>query len=107
MVYSNLAAFAAASGLETNGRSINHTTCFASFNVPGPAPVPIPPQQMTLTAGCAAVDAGAILPNINDGFIGSAPDLGAFERGQPPPSYGPRPVAPTPPSAPTGLRLTI
>jgi hypothetical protein len=107
VVYPNLAAFAAASGLETNGRLINRTTCFASFNVPGPAPVPIPPQQMTLTPGCAAVDAGAILPNINDGFIGSAPDLGAFEFGQAPPSYGPRPTAPTPPSAPTGLRVTI
>jgi hypothetical protein len=107
VVYSNLAALAAVSGLETNGRSIDHTTCFASFNVPGPAPVSIPPQQMTLNPGCAAVDAGAILPNINDGFIGSAPDLGAFELGQAPPSYGPRLAAPTPPSAPTGLRLTI
>jgi hypothetical protein len=107
VVYSNLAAFATASGLETNGRLINHATCFASFNVPGPAPVPIPPQQMTLNAGCGAVDAGAILPNINDGFIGAAPDLGAFELGQAPPSYGPRPTAPTPPSAPTGFRVTI
>jgi len=107
VVYPNLAAFAAASGLETHGKLINRTTCFASFNVPGPAPVPIPPQQMTLTAGCAAVDAGAILPNINDGFIGSAPDLGAFELGQAAPSYGPRPAAPTPPSAPTGLRISL
>src|SRR5262249_28185394 len=101
---------AAASGLETNGRTVDHATCFASFNVPGPAPVPIPPQLMTLTAGCAAVDAGAILPNINDDFIGSAPDLGAFELGQAPPSYGPRPAAsapPTSPSAPTALRLTL
>jgi len=107
VVYSNLAAFASASGLETNARTIDRTTCFSSLNVPGPAPVPIPPQLMTLTAGCAAVDAGAILPNINDDFIGSAPDLGAFELGQAPPSYGPRPAAPTPPVAPTGLRLTI
>ena len=48
VLYSSLAAFAAASGLETNGRQINRTTCFATFNVPGPAPVPIPPQYMTL-----------------------------------------------------------
>jgi hypothetical protein len=106
VVYADLASFATASGLETNARTIDHTTCFSSFNVPGPAPVSIPPQLMTLTAGCAAVDAGAILPNINDDFIGSAPDLGAYELGQAPPSYGPRP-APAPPSAPTGLRLTI
>jgi hypothetical protein len=37
-----------------------------------------------------AVDAGEKLPTINDGFSGSAPDLGALEAGQPPPHYGPR-----------------
>ena len=37
-----------------------------------------------------AVDAGVVLPNINDGFTGRAPDLGAFERGLPMPVYGPR-----------------
>ena len=109
VVYSTLASFAAASGLETRGRQISRATCFATFNVPGPAPVPIPPQQMTLKAGCGAVDAGAILPNINDGFLGTAPDLGAFELGQPAPTYGPRPATPPPPTAPTaptGLRIT-
>jgi hypothetical protein len=44
-----------------------------------------------LRSNAAAVDAGSILPNINDGFIGKAPDLGALEAGQPPPVYGPRP----------------
>lgn len=105
VVYSSLAAFAAASGLETNGRQISRTNCFAVFDVPGPPPLPIPPQQMTLKAGCGAVDAGAILPNINDGFIGSAPDLGAFELGQPAPIYGPRSATPRPPTAPTGFRV--
>ena len=38
----------------------------------------------------AAVDAGVILPNINDDFTGSAPDLGALEVGKPIPIYGPR-----------------
>lgn len=103
VVYSSLAGLAAASGLETNGRQINRTTCFTTFNVPGPAPVPIPPQHMTLTAGCTAVDAGAILPNINDGFVGAAPDLGAYELGQPLPTYGPRP-APQP-AARTNFRI--
>ena len=58
---------------------------------------------MTLTAGCTAVDAGAILPNINDGFVGAAPDLGAYELGQPLPSYGPRPALLPP--APTNFRI--
>ena len=40
--------------------------------------------------GCAAIDAGAALPNINDSFSGKAPDLGAYESGRPLPHYGPR-----------------
>ena len=31
-------------------------------------------------------------PNVNDGFTGKAPDLGALEAGQPLPIYGPRPL---------------
>ena len=46
--------------------------------------------DFSLKAGSAAMDAGVRLPNINDGFSGSAPDLGAYERGQPLPHYGPR-----------------
>jgi hypothetical protein len=98
-------ALAAASGLETSGRRIQRAGCFATFDVPGPAPVPIPAQTMALNSGCAAVDAGAILPNINDNYAGLAPDLGAHEAGQPPPQFGPRPawVPPTP----TGLRIVF
>jgi hypothetical protein len=44
-----------------------------------------------LKPNSAAVDHGVILPNITDGFSGKAPDLGAFEVGQAPPHYGPRP----------------
>ena len=44
-----------------------------------------------LKPGTAAVDAGCILPNVNDSFTGRAPDLGALEVDQSPPVYGPRP----------------
>lgn len=37
-----------------------------------------------------AVDAGCIIPNINDDFTGKAPDLGAIEVGAPEEVYGPR-----------------
>ena len=37
-----------------------------------------------------AVDAGVRIPNVNDGFSGAAPDLGAYEVGKPLPHYGPR-----------------
>ena len=37
-----------------------------------------------------AVDAGAVIPTVNDGYAGRAPDLGAVEVGRPEPKYGPR-----------------
>jgi hypothetical protein len=43
-----------------------------------------------LNPGSAAIDRGIVIPNINDGFAGKAPDLGALEAGQPLPTYGPR-----------------
>jgi len=49
-----------------------------------------------LKAGSKAVDAGLVLPTINDNFTGSAPDLGALELNQPEPHYGPRWVTWTP-----------
>jgi hypothetical protein len=44
-----------------------------------------------LNSSSAAVDRGVALPNVNDGFTGSAPDLGALELGKPLPHFGPRP----------------
>jgi hypothetical protein len=44
-----------------------------------------------LRPGSAAIDKGVEIPNVNDGFTGAAPDLGALEAGQPLPTYGPRP----------------
>jgi cellulose/xylan binding protein with CBM9 domain/Big-like domain-containing protein/parallel beta helix pectate lyase-like protein len=95
--YPDLPTLAAASGLETHGIRVNKSTCLTTFNFPGPPPTSIPPQFMALKAGCNAIDAGTILANVNDGFTGSAPDLGAYEFGQPLPQYGPRPNV-TPPA---------
>jgi len=50
-------------------------------------------NDLRLKESSEAVDAGCLLPNVNDGFAGSAPDLGAHELGQPLPHYGPRPPA--------------
>ncbi|NQT53155.1 right-handed parallel beta-helix repeat-containing protein, partial [bacterium] len=52
---------------------------------------PIAANDLRLKDGSAAVDAGVVLANINDGYQGKAPDLGAFELGAPLPHYGPRP----------------
>ena len=43
-----------------------------------------------LKPGSRAVDAGVIIPTVNEAFAGRAPDLGAIESGTPPPRYGPR-----------------
>ncbi|HTA42477.1 MAG TPA: right-handed parallel beta-helix repeat-containing protein [Bryobacteraceae bacterium] len=43
-----------------------------------------------LRPNSVAVDAGVVLPNVNDGFTGKAPDLGAYESGLPLPHYGVR-----------------
>ncbi len=48
------------------------------------------PNPLQLRPGSAAVDAGLVLPGINDGFHGHAPDLGCYELGKPAPRYGPR-----------------
>jgi len=62
-----------------------------------PVPFPNPPiperpvPDLRLRPGSVAVDAGAVLPNINDHYTGAAPDLGAYELGQDLPLYGPRP----------------
>jgi hypothetical protein len=53
-----------------------------------------------LKSGSAAVDKGAMLANITDGFGGRAPDLGSLEIGQPQPRYGPREQITQPPSSP-------
>ena len=46
--------------------------------------------DFNLKPNAAAVDRGVALPNVTDAFAGKAPDLGALERGQAPPHYGPR-----------------
>jgi Chondroitinase B len=47
-------------------------------------------QDVTLAAGSNAIDKGLVLTNVNDGFSGTSPDLGAYELGCAVPIYGPR-----------------
>src|SRR4051794_35593019 len=50
------------------------------------------PLDASLARGSRAIDRGARLPGVTNGFAGRAPDLGALERGRPRPRYGIRPV---------------
>ncbi len=88
----DIAAFQALTGHEMNAVRIDRDDCFEVFDIPAPPPTPIPFQNLTLTSGCDAVDAGEPLANINDGYLGAGPDMGAYERGAVLPHYGPRPA---------------
>ena len=58
---------------------------------PNPAIPEREPADLRLRSGSVAVDAGVVIPNINDNFSGAGPDLGAYESGADPPHYGPWP----------------
>jgi hypothetical protein len=65
--YSSLSSLRAATGFETNGRTGN------------PLFVSVAGLNLSLLAGSPAIDGAIHIPGINDGYRGSAPDMGAFE----------------------------
>ncbi|MFC1762316.1 hypothetical protein ACFL6U_09575 [Planctomycetota bacterium] len=91
--FDSLAAFSDATGQERHGIMLDYDV-FERVTVPDHEhPERVYQREdldFRLRAGSAAVDAGCALPNVTDGFIGDAPDLGAWERGKPVPVYGPR-----------------
>jgi len=88
-----LRELAEATGNETHGIEVDFDI-FRSLQKPDPekphAIYNAEELDFALNAGCKAVDAGVELSNVNDGFTGAGPDLGALELGQPDPVYGPR-----------------
>lgn len=60
--------------------------------------------DFTLSAASPAVDAGMVLPPYTDGFIGAAPDIGAFEFGATPWTAGSSNI---PSPSPTNLTATV
>ncbi|MFO0919952.1 MAG: right-handed parallel beta-helix repeat-containing protein [Planctomycetaceae bacterium] len=91
--FATLAEFRAASNQETHGIEVDFDI-FENLSPPNPALRHAVYHAMDLNfrlkSGSKAVNAGERLPTVNDGFIGSAPDLGALEAGKPEPKYGPR-----------------
>jgi hypothetical protein len=87
--YSDLKSFADEVGIEKHARRVRKESIFEKWDIPA-NPSRVGQVVLTLKKGCNAVDAGAVLPNINDDFVGAAPDLGAHEFGKPLPHYGPR-----------------
>ena len=91
--FKTLADLAAATGQETHGIEVDYDI-FENLQPPDPNKRREPyfgrDLNFQLKPGGKAVDAGVRLPNVNDDFTGNAPDLGAYEVGQPAPVYGPR-----------------
>jgi hypothetical protein len=91
--YKTLKEYSDASGQEKHSVLVDYDT-FMNVSMPDKTD----PQRLykpdgldfRLKPGSPAIDAGAELPSITDGFTGKAPDIGAYEAGKPPPHYGPR-----------------
>ena len=97
--FKTLGELAAATGQERHGIEVDYDI-FEHLTAPPPpdsskpaAPFDGADLSFKLKPGSKAVDAGVRVPNVNDGFAGKAPDLGAYEVGQPLPVYGPRGLA--------------
>jgi hypothetical protein len=92
--YATFDEFRARSGIEQHAALIDPATAFASGVLPPQdysRQFPAAVNDLRLGADSAAIDAGVPLPNLNDGYRGKAPDLGAYEYGEEYPWYGPRP----------------
>ena len=91
--FKTLADFKAATGQEAHGLEVDFDI-FENLVPPDPAKRHAVYHQMDLNfklkPASKAVDAGVVIPTVNEGFAGQAPDLGALEVGQPLPKYGPR-----------------
>ena len=91
--FKTLNEFSKKTGYETHGVELDYDIF---ENVPMPDPkrkghvYPSKGYDFRLKPSSKAIDAGCVLPNINDQFTGKAPDLGALERDLPAPHYGPR-----------------
>jgi hypothetical protein len=105
--YSRLPDYVDGTGQDRHSLLIDYNV-FAKAHAPDPDDIEklYAPEDFdfTLVAGASAIDAGMLLPTINDGFTGKAPDLGAYEFGRALPKYGPRTAVPGTPGDDGHLR---
>ena len=89
--YLSLREFTRATGHERHGIKVDYEV-FVSASEPQEGKTSRPSDlDLRLKPGAAPVDAGCVLPNVNESFTGKAPDMGCHEVGKPAPHYGPRP----------------
>jgi len=91
--FATLAEFRAATGQEAHGVEVDFDI-FEKLAAPDQknrhAVYHAMDLNFRLKPGSKAVDAGVVIPGVNEDFTGRAPDLGALEVGRPLPVYGPR-----------------
>jgi hypothetical protein len=76
---------------EAHAVEVDMSVFAAAVTFPASGPFPeLTNDDLRIADGSAAVDQGTPLANVNDGFAGTAPDLGAYEAGSLLPHYGPR-----------------
>ncbi|MBD3322734.1 MAG: hypothetical protein GF350_16655, partial [Chitinivibrionales bacterium] len=86
--YTDLESFVADVGIERHGIVVDKEDIFDSYSMPSQGHI-VERRHFALRPGCNAVDAGDVLPGINENYTGAAPDLGALEQGASLPYYGP------------------
>jgi hypothetical protein len=93
--FKTLAEYSQATGQDAHSKLVDYNI-FGNVTPPDPIDVTriykAEDLNFQLKPNAVAVDAGCVLPNVNDDFTGQAPDLGALEVGQDVPIYGPRPL---------------
>jgi hypothetical protein len=91
--FATLADYAKATGQDRHSRIVDYDifvhAAAPDFSDPTHV-VAVDSIDLQLRKGAVAIDSGVAIPNITDGFLGRAPDLGAYEFGAPLPHYGPR-----------------
>jgi hypothetical protein len=88
--YENLAEFTVGAGHEKHGVMVDYDGFVKARPPKRGVTSEVGQWDLRLKPKAAAVDRGCVLPNVNDGFAGRAPDLGCHEFGCEPPRYGPR-----------------
>ena len=104
--YSNFAALKAA-GVEPNGLLLSSGIFASGLQGTQNYRALQSPPDATLAGGSNALNNGVVLPNVNDGYTGGAPDLGALELGCPLPLYGPRAAGVDETNEPLGCDATV
>jgi len=91
MTYPSFAAVVAAGGFDAHSQLVGANVLDDGSVGPADSTAQLAPSNPLLAPASPAVDRALVMPNIDDGYTGAAPDLGALEAGCDPPLYGPRP----------------